>query len=193
MGLLDDLLAGLGEAQRSDQPMNRPANQPQAQASGGGMGQIMMALLPVVLALLRSRGGGAPQAGANQRGGAGLGLDDLLGSIFGGRQSSGGQSGGGGLGELLSQLQRAGFGQQANSWVSRGQNEPLPAEAMEQVFGRGGVAEIARRAGLSDDDAKRGLSQLLPEVVDRVTPQGEVPDFDALTASVDDLTRRRGG
>ncbi|MGH7789830.1 MAG: YidB family protein [Candidatus Binatia bacterium] len=196
MGLLDDLLAGLGDAGRDRQPAGRPANQSQAQGGGGGMGQIMMALLPVVLAMLRSRGGSAPQAGAPQNAGSGgLGLDDLLGAVFGGgAQSGGGQSGGGGLGglgELLSQLQRAGFGEQANSWVGRGQNMPLTPDAMEQVFGSGGVAEIARRAGVSEADATRGLAQLLPEVVDRVTPNGQVPDFDALSASVDNLTARR--
>jgi uncharacterized protein YidB (DUF937 family) len=168
--------------------MGRPANQAPRQESGGGMAQILMALLPVVLAMLRSRNAPGPQSGAGQSADAsGIGLDDLLGSIFG-RQGGGGL---GGLGELLSQMQRAGFGQQADSWVGRGQNAPLPPDAMEQVFGRGGIAEIARRAGLSESDAARGLSQLLPEVVDRVTPDGKVPDFDALTASVDALTRRR--
>ena len=69
---------------------------------------------------------------------------------------------------------------------------PIPADAMEQIFGRGGVAEIARQAGVSEADASRGLSELLPEVVDNVTPDGEVPDFDSLVSSVDDLTRRLG-
>jgi uncharacterized protein YidB (DUF937 family) len=69
---------------------------------------------------------------------------------------------------------------------------PIPADAMEQIFGRGGVAEIARQAGVSETDVSRGLSELLPEVVDNVTPDGEVPDFDSLVSSVDDLTRRLG-
>ena len=69
---------------------------------------------------------------------------------------------------------------------------PIPPEALEQVFGQAGVAEIARRVGASESDTRSALSQLLPEVVDRVTPEGDVPDFDSLTASVDDLTRRYG-
>jgi uncharacterized protein YidB (DUF937 family) len=64
---------------------------------------------------------------------------------------------------------------------------------MEQVFGRGGIAEIARRAGLSEQDTSRGLSQLMPEVVDRLTPDGQVPDDTSLTASVDALVKRLGG
>lgn len=187
MGLLDDLLAGLGGQGRAGQSMGQPVDQPRTQA-GGGMGNIMMALLPVVLAMLANRGGSAPQVSAGQRPDSSAGgLGDLIGAVFGGSR---GAAGTGGLGELLSQLQRAGFGEQAKSWVGRGQNMSLPPEAMEQVFGRGGVAEIARRAGVSEADATRGLSQLLPEVVDRVTPEGSVPDFDALTASVDALTQR---
>jgi uncharacterized protein YidB (DUF937 family) len=76
--------------------------------------------------------------------------------------------------------------------VSAGRNQPLPADALEQVFGRGGLAEIARRAGVSEQDASRGLSQLLPEMVDRVTPDGQVPDDSSLEASVDSLAKRFG-
>jgi len=63
---------------------------------------------------------------------------------------------------------------------------------MTQIFGRDGLEHIARQAGISEDEATRGLSQLLPEVVDRVTPDGSMPDVDALRNSVDDLSRRLG-
>ena len=185
MGLLDDLLAGLGNQGSAGQSTGQ---RPQAQPGDGGMGQLMTALLPIVLTMVASRASATPQAGQGQSaGGPGGGLGGLLSAVFGG---SAGAAGMGGLGALLTQLQRAGFGEQAQSWVGRGQNVPIPAEAMEQVFGRGGVAEIARRAGVSEADASRGLSQLLPAVVDHVTPEGQVPNFDALTASVDALTQR---
>ena len=186
MGLLDDLLAGLGSQGMSGQSMGQPPQRPQAQPAGGGTGQLMTALLPVVLSMLASRGSSAPQSGlgrsTNSQSG---GLGDLLGAVLGG-----GGGAGGGLGALLTQLQHAGFGEQAQSWVGRGQNLPLPPDAMEQVFGRGGLAQIAQRAGVSEADASRGLSQLLPAVVDHVTPDGEVPNLDALSASVDALTQR---
>ena len=63
---------------------------------------------------------------------------------------------------------------------------------MSQIFGREGLQQISRRAGISEDEASRGLSQLLPEVADRVTPDGEVPNADALTNTVDDFARRLG-
>jgi uncharacterized protein YidB (DUF937 family) len=186
MGLLDDLLASVTAPQTGGRPMGQ---QPQTGAGGPDMSRILMALLPIVLAMLAGRRASQSQSGAGPAGSGGFGgLGDLLGSLLGG--SGGG--GLGGLGDLLGQLQRAGYGTQADSWVSRGQNQALPPNAIEQIFGRGGLAEIARRAGLSETDTSRGLSQLLPEVVDRVTPDGQVPEADALLESVQALGRRYG-
>lgn len=196
MGILDDLLSGGTTDQR--------ARQAPQQASSGGMSGTLMALLPIVLSMLSNRGGGAPQPGLGasggglgdilgqvlgggaQRGGGGLG--DILGSVLGG----GGGGGAGGLGGLLEQMGRTGHGEEARSWVSTGQNKPIAPDAMEQIFGRDGIAAIARQASVSEADASRGLSALLPEVVDRVTPRGEVPDLDSLAASVGDLSRQLG-
>ena len=214
MGILEDLLASATSPQggmggMGGQPRQAPAP---AQAGAGGMGSIMMALLPVVLAMLANRGGGAQQAGtspgggglgdilgqvlgggAPRGGGGGGGMGDILGQILGGGGGASGRMGGmGGLGGLLEQFQRVGYGEQASSWVGTGQNQPIPADVIGQIFGPDGLAAIARQAGLSEQDASAGLSQLLPEVVDRVTPNGQVPDLDVLTASVDDLSRRFG-
>lgn len=92
----------------------------------------------------------------------------------------------------LLEFQRAGFGEQAGSWVGKGANQPIQPDALVKVFGPGGIAEIARRAGLSEQDTSRGLAAVLPEVVDHVTPDGHVPDADKLLTSVDALTRRLG-
>lgn len=185
MGLLDDLL---GQLATGSGPTPRQAPRAEAASAGGGMGRILMALMPVVLAMLanRSRGSGSePSAGLGRSGGGG-GLGDLLGQVLGGAAA------GGGLGALLEGVRRAGFGEQAGSWVSAGQNLPLPPGALEPIFGQGGLAEIARRAGLTQDEASQGLAQLMPEVVDRVTPNGAVPGDDDLLASVDALARRLG-
>ena len=218
MGILEDLLAsasapqgGVGGMGGMGQRRQAPAPAP-AQAGGGGMGGIVMALLPIVLAMLANRGGGAQQTGMNPGGGGlgdilgqvlggggaaaprgGGGMGDILGQILGGGGgASGGMGGMGGLGGLLEQFQRMGYGEQASSWVGTGQNQAIPADVIGQIFGQDGLAAIARQAGVSEADASAGLSQLLPEVVDRVTPNGRVPDLDVLTASVDDLSRRFG-
>jgi uncharacterized protein YidB (DUF937 family) len=181
MGLLDDLL---GQLAGGPGLSNRQAPSAQASAGGPGMSAILMALMPVVLAMLGNRQGG-PSAGFG-RASSGGGLGDILGQVLGGAGS------GGGLGAILDQLQRAGFGDQARSWVSTGENQPLPPGALDQAFGPGGLAEIARRAGLSEADTSRGLAQLMPEVIDHVTPNGQVPSGDDLLASVDALAKRLG-
>jgi len=184
VGLLDDLLGGaLGGALGGGAPGGAGLPQQRQASAGSGKGGIMMALLPVVLSMLASRGGG-------RQGGGGLG--DILGSVLGG---GAGQTGGGsfgGLGGLIEQMQRAGYGDQARSWVGTGQNMSISPGDLGQIFGEGGVDEIARRAGVTPEEAGAGLSELLPEVVDRVTPNGQEPDLDQLTRSVDDLRRRLG-
>jgi len=146
----------------------------QGGTGGGGLGDILGGML----------GGRGGQAG----GAPGGGLGDILGGMLGG-----GGGGMGGLGGLLQQFQRAGFGDQANSWVGTGQNLPISPDAISQVFGNDALSQIARQAGISEAEASQGLSQLLPEVVDRFTPDGAVPDLDQLAASVDSMLRRRGG
>jgi uncharacterized protein YidB (DUF937 family) len=193
MGILDDLLAGaMGGGRGMGQ--GAPAPAPSRGGMGGtgamgNMGGIMAALLPVVLAMLANRGGGATQAGMPGMGGGGLG--DILGQVLGGGAQSG-MGGSGGLGALLEGLQRAGQGDVAKSWVGTGQNLPISPDAIGEIFGSGGLSAIARQAGISESEATAGLSELLPEVVDRVTPDGQVPDLDSLTASVQDLGRRFG-
>ncbi|HSD55089.1 MAG TPA: YidB family protein [Burkholderiales bacterium] len=208
MALLDELLGGMlgGAMDRQpagQQPMGR--GRPPAQtAAGGGIGSIMMALLPVVLSMLASRGASQSGSGAGggglgdilgqvlgggaQRGGGG-GMGDILGGMLGGGGAGGGI---GGLGGLLEQMQRAGYGEQARSWVGTGQNMPISPDVLGQIFGQGGIEEIARQAGLTPQQTSEGLSELLPEVVDHVTPNGQVPDLDQLALSVENLRRRMG-
>jgi uncharacterized protein YidB (DUF937 family) len=179
MGLLDDLLGSALGGSLGQQGGGRPT---QGSARGGsGAASIMMALLPVVLSMLASRGGGSRPGGG--------GLGDILGQVLGGGTPSGT---GGGLGGLLEQMQRAGFGDQARSWVGTGQSMSISPDAIGQIFGERGLDEIARHANLTPQETSEGLSQLLPEVVDRVTPGGQDPGFDQLLRSVDDLRRRMG-
>lgn len=199
MGLLDQILGGLvgrgglGGGLGGPGGMNPGGSVPMGRAPGGRVNtQVLMALLPIVLNLLanRRRGGAAPGMG---------GLGGLLGGL-GGRSAAGGGLGGlgalaglGGLAGLLGQLSQHGYGQQVQSWVGTGQNEPLPPEALSQVFDQQQLAEIAGEAGVSEEDARLGLSELLPEVVDRFTPQGQLLGEDELNSSIDDFVRQLGG
>jgi uncharacterized protein YidB (DUF937 family) len=69
---------------------------------------------------------------------------------------------------------------------------PISPEALSQIFGEDGIGAIARTAGLTPEQTSEGLSELLPDVVNHVTPDGNVPDLDQLTRSVEDLRRRLG-
>jgi uncharacterized protein YidB (DUF937 family) len=157
----------------------------------------LAALLPIVIAMLANRnsqrsgaGGGGlgdllGQALGSGRGGGGLG--DILGQVLGGGSSG---ASAGGLGSVLDKLKQGGYSQHAQSWVGTGQNQSLPPGAIRDVFGRGGLAMIAEQAGLSEDEASAGLAQLLPEVINHVTPQGRVPEGDELHSTLEGLLRQ---
>jgi uncharacterized protein YidB (DUF937 family) len=181
MGLLDDLLSGLAGQPTGGRVPQQPTR---SGAAGASMSNVLMALMPIVLGMLANRGS---QRGAPAQTSGGLG--DILGQVLGGATGGGGA---GGLGAVLAELQRAGFDEQANSWVSRGANKPIPPDAMAQIFGQEGLEQISKQSGLTEEEACRGLSELLPEVVDRVTPEGDIPDSDALANSLADLARQFG-
>jgi uncharacterized protein YidB (DUF937 family) len=153
-------------------------------------GSVLMALLPVVIGMLGRRAGGMggmPSMGASGGLGGGPGGLSGLGGLGGGL---GGMAGMGGLGGLLEQFTRKGYGAQANSWVGTGPNEALSPEAVGDVLGDDQISQIAQQAGVSTDDARNGLTELLPNLVDHFTPNGEVPGFEQMTLSVDDFMRR---
>ena len=118
-------------------------------------------------------------------------LDGLLGNVMGGMMGGDqSQQGGnqliqmvlqmlqqnGGIEGLLARMQQAGYGQQAQSWIGTGQNMPISPDALSQIFGQGQLGQIAQQLGLPQQDAAGGLAQMLPDVVDQMTPQGRVPD-----------------
>lgn len=86
-----------------------------------------------------------------------------------------GQGQAGGLGSLISQFQQAGYGQQMDSWISTGQNLPISPEQLMQVFGQGQLQQMAASSGMDVGQLSGGLSELLPQLIDRMTPAGQVP------------------
>ena len=127
-----------------------------------------------------------PRSGGMGGLGGGGGLGDILGQVLGG----GGGASAGGLGGLLEKLNQGGYSQHAQSWVGSGQNMSLPSNAIRDVFGKGGLQKIAQQAGLSEEETSAGLAQLLPEVVNHVTPQGRVPEGDELHSTLEGLLRQ---
>jgi uncharacterized protein YidB (DUF937 family) len=83
---------------------------------------------------------------------------------------------GGGLNDLISRFEQGGLGSVIGSWVSTGHNLPISAEQLQSVLGSGQLGQIAEQLGLSRGEAADQLSTVLPQVVDHLTPDGQLPD-----------------
>jgi len=86
----------------------------------------------------------------------------------------------GGLSGLLENFQEKGLGGLMSSWIGTGQNLPISADQIQHVLGSDQVKELAAKAGISPDVASHALSQLLPSLVDKLTPNGQVPEHSSL-------------
>ena len=111
---------------------------------------------------------------------SGSGLMDVVGALI---------SKAGGLQGLVGQLQQSGLGQQVGSWVSTGTNLPVSAEQLGAALQSGPLAGVLQQAtqklGMDSPQLLQQLSGLLPQAVDKLTPEGQVPqggvDLGALT------------
>jgi uncharacterized protein YidB (DUF937 family) len=81
----------------------------------------------------------------------------------------------GGLQGMVQSFHDKGLGGLVSSWVGTGQNLPITADQIHQVLGSDQVKALAARAGISPDQAGSAIAQLLPGIVDKLTPNGEVP------------------
>jgi uncharacterized protein YidB (DUF937 family) len=128
-------------------------------------------------------------------------LEQLLGSLTG--QPSNSQQGNaprsrdrviqghpGGLAGLLQQFTAAGLGREASSWVSTGQNLPISGEQLERVLGMSNVRSLGEQFNVSPNSASTGLAGLLPALIDRLTPTGQIDPETPLTASLSALRGR---
>ena len=151
-------------------------------------------------------------------------LDAILGGMMGGRSGGpggsmggpiGGSTGGpnmqaqspllqmvlqmlqqnGGLEGILGKFQQAGYGQQAQSWIGTGQNQPIDPNILQQILGQGQFGEIAQQLGITREQASSGVAEMLPQVVDEMTPSGQIPanHSDLVNEALAILQKGRGG
>ena len=92
----------------------------------------------------------------------------------------------GGLSSVLGQLQDSPIGAQVTSWIGGGPNEPVSAEQVADAAPEA-VEELAAETGMSTEEVSSGLSQLLPGLVNSLTPGGAIPGADQLGAIVGSL------
>ena len=148
---------------QAEQPTGQPApGTPQSGSAGQGpWGQ-------------QTGGQDAASPGGGMQGG---GLGSILGGLFGGGGMAGGGLGGllGGLGGLLAGARQHGLTSQVDSWVNHGPNQPASAQQLEPMFDPGAVEAAARHAGTDRGTLLDAVAQVMPGLVDRLTPQGRVP------------------
>ncbi|OKH92729.1 hypothetical protein AB852_24285 [Streptomyces uncialis] len=130
------------------------------QGGSGGAGKILGALLGAL-----SSGGQAGQAG--QTGQAGQA----------GQAAPSGAAGGGGnpLGGLLDLLQKSGLADQARSWIGTGNNQPVSGAQVKDALPDDTLRKVADETGVSTDQAADRIAESLPQAVDKLTPEGQVP------------------
>ena len=176
MGLLDSIIGSMTGGN-------------QQQGAMGSKGALMIALLTMMM----NKAGGANQGGGglgnilgsltggSAQGGAGLG--GILGGLFGGGNQTGAAAPAanlegalGGLSGIRDLFQKAGLGEHVDSWIGTGDNQPVSADQIKQALGASGhLGQLAQAAGVSEDEAAQHLTELLPEIVNKLTPQGSIP------------------
>jgi uncharacterized protein YidB (DUF937 family) len=90
-------------------------------------------------------------------------------------QVSGGGGGQAGLQGLVNQLQGSEIGDQVQSWVQQGPNQPVTGKQIQDAVGVGTLDQLASQAGLPPEKAADDLATVLPAIVDKATPQGRLP------------------
>jgi len=82
----------------------------------------------------------------------------------------------GGLSGLMDQFKSKGLGDLISSWIGTGENQPVSGDQIHQVFGVEKIQEIAQTLGISGAEASQGLASLLPQIIDKLTPEGKIPE-----------------
>jgi uncharacterized protein YidB (DUF937 family) len=188
MGLLDQILGSVFGSRSGTAP---------PQQAGSSMSPLTKALLLLLAAKAyqhyRSRPAQAPggqmpydqgRFGPQQGPGGGMGsafpggLGGALGGGLGGLL--GGLAGAGGLGALVDRFRDAGYGGQVDSWVGRGQNQRIGPDDMARALGADTLDELEQQTGMPRDQMLSELSDVLPEAIDDMTPDGRLPTEDEL-------------
>ena len=159
-----------GQAATPGQPAPLPPRGPVTAGKPGGGG-----LDDILGGLFGGKPVGAP--GGKPGGAPGGSLADMLpgglGGLLGGAAAGGVLSGG--LGNILKQLQNSGQGRVAQSWVGTGPNEEIAPDELANALGGDTLDALSRQTGMPRDELLKGRRQHLPELVDKLTPNGRLP------------------
>lgn len=110
--------------------------------------------------------------GSLQQNAGDAGLMGVLGHLMNDTQAGGL----GGLSGLVNAFQSKGLGEAVASWIGTGQNLPISAEQIASVLGNSQVQALAEKFGFSANDLSAQLSKYLPQIIDHLTPNGQLPE-----------------
>ena len=187
--------------------------QPQMQSNGFGLDDIIGMAMNQNQGM--SQGGVLGQVlGSVLGGGMGGGLSSGLGNNVGMNQFPQSQSGFGGKGMLMAALlpialmfiqrngglsgafnkiQNMGFGHQANSWMSADQsNQPLDPNDINQLFDNDELAQVAAQTGVDQSEVRQGMAELLPQLFDSLTPNGDTQTESQANNEISDILAQLG-
>jgi uncharacterized protein YidB (DUF937 family) len=149
-----------------------------------------MGILDALLGGVMSGAAGGGGMGMGQGMGAGMGMgqgNPLMQIVFQMIQQNGGLPG------ILAKFQQAGYKKEADSWVSTRQNLPITPDILSQVLGQGQLGRMAEQFGMSPGEASGGLASMLPQIIDGMTPHGQLPDEhnDLVAQALEILTKKK--
>jgi len=100
-------------------------------------------------------------------------LLEMVGNLLSGPQA-------GGLSGLIQTFNSKGLGNVISSWVGTGENLPISGQQIQEVLGREQIQQMAEKLGTSKEEVSGGLASLLPQIIDKLTPNGSVPESNIL-------------
>jgi uncharacterized protein YidB (DUF937 family) len=93
----------------------------------------------------------------------------------------------GGIGGLVEKFQQGGLGDMINSWISTGPNPPITHEQVGSVFSPDQISDLAKQMGGDHSAAMGAIAKYLPDIIDRLTPQGTLPQSNDWSSNIGGL------
>jgi|SRR4051794_24385752 len=175
MGMLDQVLGNLLGSQQSGTPGASNSMSPMVK------GVLLLLATKAIQTYTASNGSGTQVPSGLTSDGSGGGPEGGLGSLSGGGGGGlggllAGLGGAGAIGSLVDQFKQKGFGEQVNSWIGTGQNEPIAPNQVADALGPDAIDQLSSQFKVPRDQMLSQLSKDLPNALDHATPHGRIPD-----------------
>ncbi len=95
----------------------------------------------------------------------------------------------GGLQGLIQTFKEKGLGDAMSSWISTGENQPVSGDQIQHALGSNLIQQIVQQLGSSKSEVSGGLANLLPDIIDKLTPNGKLPEGDQLSQGLEMLKK----